>query len=485
MNCEIPGYYFDEEKKKYFKIEKTQTAPSSSAWSSDAIKRRKVEKKTQKAIQRRAHLVRNHIKRHFIAKDAVASALLAREIGVPYAAERGRGRLEDGDLGAATWAGGLVAKGNVPFAPSFARQRYPNMPCFYVSGEDEKTGLGVAYATLDEETLVGSYIPTDKNDSIRFSREETRSSSRVLSFRNEMVRCPQMSSIKYHRPSHKMLLTSREPDHSCGLYLFSPLLSDPEDVACPQWLLGETNHYQRLSARLGLHNEWMVHSSTPAPPSSDLVCVLGSNNGLLQVRSNETLSAISPRVAPKGTKLPQEIFAQDFQEGNHNVLLAGGRQPRLWVTDLRAPEPQWSFAKHASSITHIKSVNPHQVLVSGLQSSMALYDVRFLSRNLRGTKPLLRFSGHCNEAHINIGWDVCPELNVVAAAQDNGTMKLFSLRSGRQLRCAAVEGIRASAPIKALMFQRMPRERTASLFIGEGPLLCKFLFGAIEWKDEV
>jgi hypothetical protein len=137
----------DEEKKKYFKIEKTQTAPSSSAWSSDAIKRRKVEKKTQKAIQRRAHLVRNHIKRHFIAKDAVASALLAREIGVPYAAERGRGRLEDGDLGAATWAGGLVAKGNVPFAPSFARQRYPNMPCFYVSGEDEKTGLGVAYAS--------------------------------------------------------------------------------------------------------------------------------------------------------------------------------------------------------------------------------------------------------------------------------------------------------------------------------------------------
>ncbi|KAM0379877.1 hypothetical protein ACHAPK_000458 [Fusarium culmorum] len=156
MNREIPGYYFgalaqfgltDPEKKKYFKIEKTQTAPSSAAWSTDAVKRRKVEEKIQKSVQRRAHLVRNHIKRHFITKDTVASALLAREAGLPYAAERGRGKLDDGDLGAASWAEGLVAKGNVPFAPSFARQRYPNMPCFYVSGEDEKTGLGVVYAS--------------------------------------------------------------------------------------------------------------------------------------------------------------------------------------------------------------------------------------------------------------------------------------------------------------------------------------------------
>ena len=228
----------------------------------------------------------------------------------------------------------------------------------------------------------------------------------------------------------------------------------------------------------------MVHSSTPAPPSSDLVCVLGSNNGLVQVHSNETLSAIAPKVAPKGMKLPQEIFAQDFQEGSHNVLLAGGRQPRLWITDLRAPEPQWSFSKHASSITHIKSVNPHQVLVSGLQSSMALYDTRFLSRNPRGTKPLLYFPEHHNEAHIHLGWDVAPELNVVAAAQDNGTVRLFSLRSGRRLRCSTVESVHASAPIKALMFQGMPRERLPSLFVGEGPSLRKFSLGVKRWEDE-
>ncbi|KAF4986658.1 hypothetical protein FGRMN_10726 [Fusarium graminum] len=458
MNREIPGYYYDSEKKKYFKIEKTQTAPASVVWSKDAVKRRKLDDKAQRLAQHRAHLIRNHIKRHFVAEDAVASALLTREVSLPYAAECGRGRLEDQDLGAAAWAGGLVAKGDIPFAPSFARQRLANMPCFYVAGEDQKTGLGVAYATLDEETLVGSHIPTDRNDKIHFSKEAPCSTGRPLSFHTEMVRC--------------------------GIYVFSPLTSDPEDKTVPHWLLGETNHYQRLSVRHGLHDEWVVHSSTPAPPSSDLICVVGSNNGLFQVRSNETLSAIAPGVTPKGMQVPQEIFAQDFQEGNHNILLAGGRQPRLWLADLRASPVQWSFAKHASSISHIKSVNPHQVLVSGLQSSMALYDVRFLSRNPRGARPLLKFADHHNEAHFHIGWDVSPKLNVVAAAQDNGTVKLFSLRSGRRLRCPAVESIHTDAPIKALMFQKMPRERMPSLFIGEGLSLRKFSFGVVEWENE-
>ena len=74
---------------------------------------------------------------------------------------------------------------------------------------------------------------------IHFSREAQTSSGRNLSFRTEMIRCPQMSSIRYHQPSHKIMLTSREPDHSCGLYFFSPPLSGEDDQR-PYWLLGES-----------------------------------------------------------------------------------------------------------------------------------------------------------------------------------------------------------------------------------------------------
>lgn len=193
---------------------------------------------------------------------------------------------------------------------------------------------------------------------------------------------------------------------------------------------------------------------------------------------------IAPQSRPKGPHLPQEIFDQDFQRSNHNVLLAGGRKPRLWITDLRTPESEWSFVRHASSIAHVRSVNPHQVLVAGLENTMVLYDMRFFAQRPNGVVPLLSFPAYHNEAHFHTGWDVCPDLGVVAAAHDDGTVKLFSLRSGRQLRSPTLDRIHTDTPVKALMFQQMPREKVPSLFVGEGPSLKKYSFGAPDLCDE-
>ncbi|KAJ4153109.1 hypothetical protein LMH87_009614 [Akanthomyces muscarius] len=499
MAPEIPGYYFDPVKKKYFKIEKSHTAPPAAAWSADEVKRRRVASSAAESSRRRARLLRNHIQRHAVLEaDLVTRGRLLRELG----GGRGEAAAVVEDMMAAAWAGGLVDKGSIPFVPSFARERYANMPCMYVGGDDDKTGLGVAYATLDEETLVGSYIATDNNDAISFSRTAPESTGRRQGLRAEMIRCPQMSSIRYHRPSHKILLTSREPDHSCGLYFFSPLLSEEHDYR-PQWLLGETSHYQRLYIRHRLRDEWLVHQSTPAPASSDLLCVIGTNAGILRVRSNETMAWISSApssgaatavAATVSKHVPQEVFDQDFQTGNHNVLLAGGRQPRLWTTDLRAPAAQWRSVPHASSITHLRSISEHQVLVAGLRSSMATYDLRFLARekpepaggrSSSSSTPVLRFEGYRNEAHVHTGWDVSVEMGLAAAAQDDGTVKLFSLKSGRRLTGGGALGrVRADTPIRALMFQRMPRERMSSLWVGEGPMLRKFSLGVGDVGDE-
>lgn len=247
-------------------------------------------------------------------------------------------------------------------------------------------------------------------------------------------------------------------------------------------LTGTTaNHYQRLSIRHRLRDEWLVHQSTPAPAASDLLCVIGTNAGILRVRSNETMAWIAPQSPPKGLHLPQEIFDQDFQHGNHNILLAGGRQPRLWMTDLRTPESDWSWTRHASSIAHLRSVNEHQILVAGLQNSMALYDMRFFGRRPNGISPLLDFPAYRNAAHFHTGWDVSPSLGVAAAAQDDGTVRLFSLRSGRALRRPAMDrAARTDTPVRALMFQQMPWEKTPSLFVGEGPSLRKYSFGTVD-----
>lgn len=194
--------------------------------------------------------------------------------------------------------------------------------------------------------------------------------------------------------------------------------------------------------------------------------------------------------------IPQEVFDQDFQVGNPNILLAGGRQPRLWTTDLRTPEAEWSSIPHSSSIAHLRSINEHQVLVAGLQNTMCIYDTRFsgradpstatgAKRRGNGSKPILAFEGYKNEAHFHTGWDVDTELGVVAAAHDDGTVQLFSLQSGRRTqRQRGLDLVRSETPVRALMFRRMPWEKLPSLFIGEGPSLRKFSFGVSDLEDE-
>lgn len=211
---------------------------------------------------------------------------------------------------------------------------------------------------------------------------------------------------------------------------------------------------------------------------------MGTNAGVVLVRSNDSMSRAAPAQPPKGTQLPQEIFDQDFQFSNHNVLLAGGRQPRLWTTDLRTPVTEWSCARQPSAIAHLRSVNEHHVLTAGLQDKMGLYDMRFFKNGPNGTTPLLSFPGYKNAAHFHTGWDVSPELGVVAAAQDDGTVKLFSLHTGRALKSRALGTVSTDTPIRALMFHSMAGDRLPSLWVGQGQSLRKFSFGARAFGDQ-
>ena len=255
--------------------------------------------------------------------------------------------------------------------------------------------------------------------------------------------------------------------------------------------------------------EWVVNRSTPAPASSDLICLLATNAGVNRVTSNENMYPIA--LPPDGTKPgsqrtkkrknlassangPREMFDVDFQHGNHNIVFAGGRSPKVWMADLRSA-PQWSTPiRHPSAIARLRSVNEHQVLVFGLQSSMLLYDTRFLRTPRRAggfdtnaTSPLVVFQRHANEAHVHIGFDVCKRLGAVAAAQEDGSVALFSLESGRRMRCEVLDGKGASRgrPVRALMFDEMEAddERTG-LWVGEGLGIVKYSFGRGDLKNE-
>lgn len=154
--------FIDEEKGKYFKIEKTQSAPQNAAWSAESVKRRKVKHREAEAVAARQERLKRHIVRSAVLRDPLLGGFLEAELGVVKRERKirsgGGGGSSFGvnDVPAAAWAKGLTDKGDVPFVPSFATGRFPNIPCFWVSGHDDKTGLGVAYAS--ELALVRSWV---------------------------------------------------------------------------------------------------------------------------------------------------------------------------------------------------------------------------------------------------------------------------------------------------------------------------------------
>ncbi|KAL7950994.1 hypothetical protein V8C42DRAFT_308179 [Trichoderma barbatum] len=489
--AEIPGFYYDTEKKKYFAIEKSHTAPASAQWSSASVKRRKLESQAADKAAKEKQLIKNHVKRSVLIHDAAASALLARETGSRRAAEAGRGMPETKDIAAAMWARGLTDKGRVAFGMSREYETHPHMPCFYISGKECGTESAIAYSTYDEELLMGTYIETDENENLKTKSTSFRDPARP---HYEMVYCPQMSSIKYHQPTNMMLLTSQQPGEGLSLCVFSPPMETTPDLGV-HWLLGEIDSYRNIFFNSTGPRNWGVNQSTPAPASSDLLCVVGTSKGIQRISINETPSWIIQTDTPPDYGVdakidypgrrqhigPGEIFSQDFQVDNHNVLFAGGRQPRLWITDLRAPAAGWSFVKHGSSIAHVRSINSHQVLVAGLRNRMSMYDTRFFRSDRKApagrvaSSPLLEFSDYKNEPYFHFGWDVSTELNLVASAQDNGTVKLFSLSSGGVVRSGkALETLQTGDPVKALMFQTLPGENTPSLYVAKGAQLKKF-----------
>ncbi|KOS22595.1 hypothetical protein ESCO_001766 [Escovopsis weberi] len=516
MPIEIPGYYFDAARNKYFKIEKSQTAPPAARWTSDSVKRRKLEREEEEEEAWRAggwrgkHSARAGIRRHEALRlDGLAGGMLARECCARGAMGMGMGMGGDGPeaLRAAAWVGGMVDQGAVSFVPRAAGgrgRRLGNMPCFYVAGEGCHTEVGVAYGTIDEEILLGTHLEPDANGRIGGREQETRTMGRLGSTwapLSEMVRCPQMSSVAYHEPSHQMLLTSRDPEQNCGLFMFSPPISTTIDDR-RHWLIGQAVRYQRIAIRPRSQPQNIIHRCTPAPSSSPLLCIVGTNSGILSVNPNgatTSLSSFQGKHRPGARRHSDgigEIFDQVFSAANHNVVLAGGRRSRFWVTDLRAPSADWTHVNTDSSVTHIRSINEHQVIVAGLRNSMCLYDLRFVtsspsssffpssfssssSRSPNRYKPLLCFAEHKNAAHVHTGLDVSAEMGLVAAAQDDGTVKLFSLRFGSALRSRrdALGAIQAETPIKALQFQRLPGERGPSLFVAEGAELRKMSFG--------
>lgn len=506
---EIPGYYYDEEKKRFFKIEKSQTAPSKSVWSNDKVKKRKIEdQKTQKAAARTAQN-RNRVKRSPALGNSLSASLLAHE-------HHGLHNRAHEDMGSALVAANMNYKGVILFN-DMRWGRSQHISSMSVVGKDEYADLGFAFVSPDGSSVASSYIPRDAHGQVHRQLLTNYSvpGNRIAPYHEGML--DQVSAIKYHRGRNILLIAQAAPDdEACIRARGVKTFPEPSvDSKTPRVRLGERSYETRVhgsslarpsnpNSNSTVQDYYEVNAIATGPDSSTAVCAVGSNKGILQWNGSsmlplgDSLDWLAPSNAnSKHDRAAfKDIMAVEFCQGHENLVFGGGRPGRCFLGDSRAKERHWQSFYHGSSITHIKSINEHHVLVSGLRDTMRIYDTRMVKKFTKPataseyyrheSKPkcglaMIEFPGYQNDAHIKIGLDVELEDGVVAAAHNDGAIALYSLKSGHKLRSPDIDkarvNVEARGPVKALQFEKMANDSHSSLFVGVGPTLMVFSYG--------
>jgi hypothetical protein len=225
--------------------------------------------------------------------------------------------------------------------------------------------------------------------------------------------------------------------------------------------------------------------------------------------------AQDPTIPPWQTN----ILSVDFLPSNPaSLIIAGTRSGYVCLLDTRTPPHEWTLQsntlKHPSSVAQIRAVGPYEILAAGPCHAMAVYDIRYLQRrqqqppsqpslpqrtttggvkgakerwNPNHTLPILTFPSYRNEARIQFGLDVLTHPGygygggggIVAAAHDDSTVGVYSLRDGTRITPAGdVDAIKPESVVGSVMWQTLAGDRHPSLFVGEGSVVRKYSFWA-------
>ncbi|ESA43640.1 hypothetical protein NCU01679 [Neurospora crassa OR74A] len=394
MPVELPGFYFDPEKGKYFKIEDNKTAPTTRYTSNDVKRRRLLEEKKRVEEEKEKRLLAfpRKLKRAKILEDPLLGGFLERETTQHRPVVHNGG---DDDTVIKSWARGLTDKGKVDLWPDLIQNgiMIGTISHLWVGGSDSRTGLGVTYAAVDDDSLTSSYIPRDGADEVNFAYANVRYRRTDFMPMPETISIPQLSSLRFHEPSGRMFLTSRMPTRTPSIAWFSPSQSEPpiEEEERPTWQLGNSApNLIKISAPTPKGTKYgVINTSCPAPSYSRLTCIAGGDVGLLQLTNDSRLSWLTKPPPPSSSFKANhdspppmakhgEVLSLDFLTVNPaEVVLVGGRTGRVCVLDMRVPDEEWGWIKHPSSAAHVRSVGSHGVLVAGPMSAMRLYDIRW------------------------------------------------------------------------------------------------------------
>ena len=188
------------------------------------------------------------------------------------------------------------------------------------------------------------------------------------------------------------------------------------------------------------HDITTIWTSAPSPSSAPTETIaVGTSNALLTL--TRTSSAGWTTAKPLG--LPSD--AQALTWLSPTTLALGLRNASIHLWDARSRGHRLCLVNRSAVTALRRADDATRLVVAGLRSELALLDLRMprAEPTARGPKPpslpVLTFD-YANEANAALGLDVQPELGLVAAGDENGAVRVYSLRTGETLREFVAEG---------------------------------------------
>ncbi|KAL1636919.1 hypothetical protein SLS56_001016 [Neofusicoccum ribis] len=409
---ELPGFYYDRERKKYFKIQPTHRLPLGAKYSTDAVKREQAENNKRKREEEHEIRVRTQtVKRSSVLPHPGAWNIKLELYGLKA----------DPNARAKALASGFQADTFVDPKVQWAS---------HVSRD-----LGVRCFDYDAETRTLITGVEDKHHLLLSTFVDPNLSSRRITpkwhQRDFQALTSTVSSV-HITPHRRVVVTTRGSSSPAEIQISS--LRFQESVL--------DRVYMDSTVNLTPNSHTTIFASAPNPFSSgpEIVAV-GTLGSVIRLEEGPSSWAGTTAFEKGPNKRPDAALALQWL-GPHS-LSAGFRSGDIVLYDARSKGHKTRL-QHLSSVIGIKrGDHDSQLVVAGLKSTMCLYDLRMI-KDHKATRPVFRFQDYENSYTEASGFDVHQLSGLVAAAQENGYVQLYSLKNGSKIRRMRAPGLYGS-----------------------------------------
>ncbi|KAJ5143736.1 uncharacterized protein N7515_002523 [Penicillium bovifimosum] len=427
MAREIPGFYYDEDKKKYFKIEANHAAAPNAQYSQQSVKRRRIEKETrEKTAQSQQRIAKETVRKATSLRHPLVN--LQREMGIlgfsSTARQEQRARIQ---------ASQLHRTDLHRFEP------WPNTYGISHVLRNPRSGTLIASTARGAESSVSVCFPDIEGS--QWTYDQTM--ERMLFREPYWIGSMSLSQTGY-------LLATMNNGPQGDTFLSVHRLPEPDEGGNYVWpICLSVLHPIRIRADYKMS----LWSSAAQPSGSSTHFAIGTSEGLHTLEATDNSWVLYKKPYNGGTELDngkgskyrkhkKSVHAVEWL--SPTVIAAGQKSCRIFLHDLRSAGSVTRL-RHNDSVMDMKCMDEHRLVAAG-PSSLRMYDLRFAptASAYSPTPPYLPFPDYSSPPSPN--FDLSPELGLLANPTQDCQVQIFSLQTGRQV----------DSPLKGHRYSELP-----------------------------